>query len=254
MGDDFSAENCIGGSYEDDDQDDMGDQCEWALARRFAPVMTFDSYDDVGREPYFAVRPLSSTRAVILYMPAYYVDLGCGETQSELCGVFDDGHLGDSEAIGAVVEFSAGSEHWVLKDAYLSAHGSHRHLHAGNDGYPGGLEYPDEIGGRFMVHVAYGKHANYETRTACNASSGDVCNNSASTGDTLFVDLPRNIGSYDHQLKNCVYSLEDPYNNYVECFWTGYPGYNRFFGWAGPDGDGCSPYAVELTWFGFIDE
>lgn len=254
VGDDFSASNCLAGDYDDNDHDGIGDQCEWVLARRFAPVMVFDAYDDVGREPYFAVRPAGDSSVVILYMPAYYIDLGC--QTSTLCGTLDDGHLGDSEAIEVTVQWNVNSQHWVLKAGSLSTHSSYRTLVAGTHEYPTGFEYPNETGGRFFVHVSYGKHANYETRYACNYDSSveDVCNNSASVGDTLFTDIPRNIGSWDYPFKDCVLSIGDPYDNYEECFWTGYPGYNKFFGWAGPNGSGADAYSARLLTFGFIPE
>jgi len=250
VGEDFSASSCLGGEFPDEDADGVGDQCEWVIARRFAPVMIFDAYDEVGRQPYFAVRSNGDSTLVILYMPAYYLDLGCSSIP--LCGTIDDGHLGDSEAIGVLVYWNPSSQHWLTSTAVLSAHTSYRTLSKGGNQCPAALEYPNESCGRFMVHVAYGKHANYETRSACNNSSADYCNNGGSTGDTLFTEIPRNIGSYDNRFVDCVYSLEDPTPSYQECFWTGYPSWNKFFGWHGPNGDGSSPHSARLEDFGFF--
>ncbi len=211
--------------------------------------MIFDSTsgDDVGREPYWAARPGPDSTVVILYMPAYYEDLGCSSIP--LCGTLDSGHLGDSEAIGITIKWDGTSQHWVLASASLSTHGTYRVFSPGGSGYPSGLEYPTESGGRFDVHVAYGKHANYETRSACNGSLADVCNNGSSSGDTLYVETDRNVGGYYHQFLDCVYSeVGEEYDDYQECFWSG----SDFAGWQGENGPTSNPYSYRLSDFGFF--
>ena len=77
MGEPFTATTCFGDSFDDNDHDGIGDQCEWALAKRFAPIMVFEGDgENVGREPYWAAR-LASGLVTIVYFPSYYVDLGC---------------------------------------------------------------------------------------------------------------------------------------------------------------------------------
>jgi hypothetical protein len=111
------------------------------------------------------------------------------------------------------------------------------------------LEYPTELGGPFTVHVAYGKHANYATRSACNGSLSDVCNNSLTSGDTLYVETDRNLGSYSYQFKDCVYSeVGEEFDDYQECFWSG----TDFAGWQGENGATSAPYSARLTDFGFF--
>ncbi len=245
----FSPTYCFDGvTEEDDDHDGVGDQCEWALAKRFAPIMVFDSGDEVGREPYWAARRVGSDSSMeILYMPAYYVDLGCSSVP--LCGELDDGHLGDSEAIGITISWDPHSAHWILVEAALSSHDTYRTLSAGGNRYPTTLEYPTELGGPFRVHVAYGKHANYETRTACNGGS-DYCNNGGSGGDTLYVPLNRNVGSSGYKLADCVYSVGIPDDDYEECFWSG----SDFAGWQGHQAgySYATAYEARLEDFGFI--
>jgi hypothetical protein len=245
MGVDFTSAACFGGAFADNDGDGMGDQCEWALAKRFAPIMVFDPNDQVGREPYWVARG-GNGLMVIGYLPAYYADLGCNS--SFICGDFSPAHLGDFEAILVELEWHAGSQHWVVGYANLSQHTTYGYFNKGANAYPTALEYPSERGGPFLVHVAYGKHANYASRASCNAGP-DHCNNALTTGDTLYAGLERNLGSASHKFHDCVRSVADPYDDYVECFWSG----SYFAGWQGVNlGDTASPYSNRLQDFGFI--
>jgi hypothetical protein len=252
MDTDFSAADCFGDYYDDNDGDGLGDQCEWALARRFAPIMIFDSDDDVGREPYWVARPSSDSSVVIAYLPAYYVDEGCSSIP--LCGDLDSGHLGDSEAIGITVKWDTHSQHWIVVHVDLSEHDGYDTHTNGAGQYATGLEYPTETGGPFLVHVAYLKHANYATRSTCNGGGtfgSDVCNNSLSSGDTLYVETDRNLGSDSYRFKDCVYSeVGQELDDYQECFWTG----SDFAGWQGENGATASPYSDRLSDFGFLPQ
>ena len=254
MSDYFTPETCFGGAYDDIDGDGMGDQCEWALAKRFAPVMIFDANDVNGREPYWVARGANGL-VTIGYFMAYYDDPGC--TTYPLCGAFDAGHLGDSEAIRVDLWYNANSRHWVVIHVDLSEHSGYASFSSTSSVYyAAGLEYPTEVGGPFLVHVAFDKHANYETRDHCNsgAAGHDVCGNALMNGDTLYAGHERNLGSASHYLNNCVLSAANPYSGYQECFWTG----DRFRGWQGYNGndndddDYATPYTARLSNFGFI--
>jgi hypothetical protein len=245
----FTAASCYGGDWDDNDGDGIGDQCEWALAKRFAPIMINDSAesDDVAGDPYWAAGPDGDSSLVIAYLPAYYADLGC-YTAAPAC-TFGDAHNGDSEAIGIRIVWHSGSEHWVVTNAALSAH--HGYNSFSGSPYATGLEYPAELGGPFKVHVSWGKHANYATRSTCNSgfpyTNEDYCSNGNSYGDTLYVETDRNLGSAGTYLKNCVYSTI-LFDDYQECFWTG----SYFAGWNGPNGSHSSAYVDRLSYFGFI--
>jgi len=243
----FTAAECFGTAYDDNDHDGIGDQCEWALAKRFAPILVTDSSfgDEVGRDPYWAVRRGSTdTTIIIAYFPAYYFDNGC---YYGLVCAYDGGHIGDSEAIGVEIQWHGASEHWVVVVAELSQHNGYAGF--GGTVYATGLEYPTELGGPFRVHVSWGKHANFETRSACNADGiygEDYCGNALTSGDTLYVGIERNLGSASYQLHNCVIS-SIPYDDFQECFWTG----EYFLGWNSGPGS-TDPYSNRLEHFGFI--
>jgi hypothetical protein len=245
MSDYFTAANCYGGAYDDNDYDGIGDQCEWALAKRFAPILITDSSfsDNIGGERYWAARPEGSDSTIwIVYFPAYYVDLGC---YVGIACDFDGGHAGDSEAFGLELKWHPGSQHWVVIAAKMSEH--HTYNNYSGSPYATGLEYPTELGGPFNVHVSWGKHANYATRYACNhGDPEDYCGNASSSGDTLYVGLERNLGSAGHPLHDCVLS-SIPYGTYQECFWTG----SNFLGWnSGPGSD--ASYIWRLLDFEFL--
>lgn len=242
----FSAANCFGGAYDDNDHDGLGDQCEWALAKRFAPIMINDSIagDNVGGDPYWAARPNGDSTVVIVYFPAYYSDNGCYEGIT--CAPFDNGHKGDSEAIGIDISWSSETQHWTVIAVSLSEH--HTYANYTGTSYAEGLEYPTEVGGPFNVHVSWGKHANFATRSDCSGGvfSEDYCSNGLSYGDTLYVGSERNLGSYSYPLHDCVLSTI-PYDDFEECFWSG----EYFLGWNSGPGT-TSPYSDRLQYFGFF--
>ena len=254
MGSDFTPETCFGDYYDDNDHDGMGDQCEWALAKRFAPIMTFEDSDPVGREPYWVARGASGL-VTIGYFMAYYIDLGC--TQYLGCGNFSPEHFGDSEAIRVDLWYNSASQHWIAYHVMLSEHTGYAEFGGATDYvYAPGLEYPSELGGPFRVHASFGKHANYATRSACNNFS-DQCNNASGSGDTLYVGSERNLGSYSYPFRDCVYSeVGQAFDDYQECFWTGWD----FAGWLGMNNGPDFPpfvyyskgYWARLEDFGFL--
>lgn len=247
---------CLEGGHTDAEADGLSDFCENNLAEAFAPelVLASESADPATREPRWAARPLSGYQVRILYMPLYHIDYG---TVHGVCA-FEPGwihqcagHLGDSEAIALTVEFNIVTQHWVLKSAHLSQHGSFPHYGSGLPGYPTMLEYPDRVGGYPRVHVATGKHANYSTNAECQAGGYwglDSC--SASRNERLATGAYRNIGSDVNRFVNCVGSSHPVYGplGYQECYWTN----DYSAGWTGGVTTALG-YKIPLQTFGFID-
>ncbi len=203
-------------------------------------------------EYYWGVRPIGGGEhagsVMIIYMPAYYADLGDPET-----GL--NGHQGDSEAIVLVVRYNWATSHWVLKVAYLSAHGGYGFASSVWSDYSSvaAMEYSGRAGGYPRVWVAQFKHANYVSRSACKKGgflNVDNCDTYSSSTKWRFpVVEHHNIGSNAVKLKNCVYA-EYRISPSTECLWatTG-----RFRGWAGGAyGDGSDPYGLRLKDFQFI--
>ncbi len=178
----------------DSDHDGLDDDCEFALAKKFAPGLRAQQnecnwdpgLDRLGGEYYYGVkRPAHYPDLVrIAYMPAYYQD----------CGV--NGHSGDSEFILVDVkyEWNGQAYTWRFQSAFLSAHcgttvagisldGHCRwYSHDAWDGidtskliYESG-RYFDVPRGAPEVYVSLGKHANYVTASQCNTSDAGRIN------------------------------------------------------------------------------
>jgi hypothetical protein len=149
----------------DNDHDWLDDECEYQLAKAFAPALAMNPIDGcAGGEPYWAAKwfsnkPFGSGEFVrIAYMPAYYRD----------CGL--DGHDGDSEFLMVGIEFNAGTRHWQLREAFLSAHYHTANEHSIYTNDPTSLTYPSGRPRSYpLVWIAKGKHADYRTQGQCNA-------------------------------------------------------------------------------------
>lgn len=157
---------CATRSGADADRDGLGDACELALARVFAPELVADADDclwDAGARRLdggylFAVAPQAAGGARIAYLPAYARDCGWRGGGSA--------HDGDSELVVVDVADVAGSAR--VDGIFLSAHcfgrsdGRCRWFRAGALG-----RFAWRDGGAPVVWVALAKHAHYPTRAAC---------------------------------------------------------------------------------------
>ncbi len=237
----FRWVDCTGsvGLQSDFDNDGFSDTCEATLAAAFQPMLKVSTVETLsGREPYWAVQPSAAPGAYsvrIFYALAYYDD---------------EGHKGDSEFIWIDVESVATSSLWALQQIFLSAHWG--------EGFPADRsaliargsydEYVDVYGGRPVVWVSQGKHANYRSRGECNKYPFiDGCSNSISS--TLPALPSANLGSRNTKLINCVGTRTGNFSAHPgnECFWD----FASFKGWnIDPSGDVTS-YGLLLGAYGF---
>jgi hypothetical protein len=249
LGPDFTDDLCFGGSG-DEDTDGMVDLCEYRLAEAFAPrfISAPAADDDLGGEWYWAVRPGSSSgAAVILYMPAYYRDLG-----DPPLGI--TAHEGDSEVLVFGVQYQASSSHWLLKTAGLSHHGDMGHHFPGPSGYPASLSYPVRSGGHPNIWLAKWKHANYASASECQgggAGSADSCYPPWETW-RFPVYEHHNVGSAWSRFKDCVQAEFNPTRTGTECLWQIDYLNSTFRGWHGSANSGGEPYGNALVEFGFF--
>ena len=239
----------------DADNDGLADECETMLAAAFNPELRYSSHDEVwGGEPVWVAKAqLVFNQSVgfqnvvrIMYMPAYYNDLGnpydCWK------GFWDyfvhflgwgdcAGHYGDSEAILLDVRYEPGSQHWILNSAYLSQHTGYQWFNAGNTGsygenddlyseaygnvktpgtYPTALSYYNgKPGGAPIIWVSIDKHANYANERDCNNGGGfaGIGKDDCQMNDSfMFMALSdgmvgqRNLGSSTTKFISCLES------------------------------------------------
>lgn len=246
-GNEINGVSCFDGEHNDLDGDDLSDYCEKVLAAGFAPIMKYDVADDVRRQSYWAARPLGSGQVRIVYAIGYYYDLGVASEAyyecitSTIANLLSscDGHNGDSEWVALDVTYNASTQHWNVTHASLSKHETV--IGTWGSPYASGLEYPYHPGAAPRIWVALKKHANYTSRSTCNAGSGvpdpfsflfpfDTCQGN---GSEFVVDAlgSRNLGSDSIRLLDCVQS-NDPFHQgnpppTTECFWSG----ANFLGW-----------------------
>lgn len=257
LGSGVTEDLCFGGGQTDNDADGLSTFCERALAQAFAPQLYYAHNDNVGREPRWAAMPINGTQVRIAYLLAYYVDngplLSCGILHEPVTLIWGDdacdGHWGDSEAITLDVQFDPALEHWVLQRAQLSTHHEYR-IFSARHGYPS-LYYPEHPGGYPRIWIAFSKHANYESDSACD--SGGTLNSDECLSDTFArVEAGGNldIGSRASHTssQDCVGSANPVYagNGVTECFWTD----RRFTGWSGASPNAGS-YVDRLANLGF---
>lgn len=250
---------CSGEFINDIDYDGFSDDCEEWLAVAFSPQLYYYSYDLVGREPHWVARPVGA-RVRLGYLLSYYRDEG---SSAWVCGPGTilpgtsscNGHNGDSEFIILDVSYNSTTMHWVLNTAFLSQHGSAVSYDRGTNAYPTQFYYPQRLGGYPRVWVSEGKHANYSSRSECNAGgflNVDTCvdnNTSAQVESAYFLNIGSRIGHTNAQ--DCMTSSNPNYIYYgsgrVECYWTE----KRFRGWipttvGGADSDPYSPILASM--------
>lgn len=263
IGPDYNMDHCT--QSNDFDYDGFDDNCEYRIARRFAPLLAtvVAPYDDTSAEPYWVAEyeenlpggPFSGGLKV-MYLLSYHEDLGTRVEGQTLYA-----HKGDSEFVVLWIGFREATQHWELTWAYYAAH----HGEPGESDFVGAarlLEFPDQYYGYPRIWVAKSKHASYISRDACNAGGllgFDACETNQ---DDRRVEVlqERNLGSGEHRFLNCVTTTESSPYTYpgTECFWhdpinTTY----EFCGWGYADYDrdlGCATrYAVHLATFGFTE-
>jgi hypothetical protein len=187
----MTAAGCIAEYQPDDDEDGLSDACEIQLASNFVPEMSFYDYDQVERETRWFGQPTAGGGVRLGFLIGYYYDVGNSEASRSNCQsalvlppidfidwIFGGGvssclgHMGDSEFVILDLAWDSRSKHWVLTDAWLSAHTSERHFGpAQHYGYPTQLTYPNKVGGYPLIWVADGKHANYESEYECDTGA-----------------------------------------------------------------------------------
>lgn len=208
---------CIAG-LEDTDADGLGDACELAVARAFAPQLEVSArgcnWDTsvvparLGGEYLFAVQPGSNGDTIrIAYLPAYYRDCGWSGIKCWLPFVDCAPHIGDSEALFIDVRRNGG--HWHVIGVFLSAHCFGR-----SDGDC--RWYRDEELGAFrwvrgapVVWVAEGRQANYPSRAACDRGHSriDTCDRNRWRYRFPVDSQRRNVGSPQRPM-GCVTAAE----------------------------------------------
>lgn len=188
------------------DGDLLDDECEFELARTFAPHMIFDSADLVfdssvpprrlGDHEVFweARRPLQNEELImpfavtegdlkdevwIFFAVAYYRDGGTG---SDFWDNFGGPHPGDSEFIVMSVTYSdsSDSEGWVFSRYCLSAHWGKWPVDSSKC-------YKSSTGRVPPVWVARWKHANYATQAKCESGAAGVDQCASPRLDTVVV-------------------------------------------------------------------
>jgi hypothetical protein len=218
------AQDCYknyGATLPDYDNDLLTEECEWRLAREFAPDLMMNPNDGcLQGEPYWAARYFDDSWGLgwgqfvrIAYLLSYYKDCG------------SNGHIGDSEIIVVRVANNPVTKHWEVVNVFTSAHFTtpvdYSAIHRWQDFYyRSGIQqsYP-------RVWVAKGKHANYNSLTSCNngAYYSDSCTGNLDYG-RVKVYKSHNIGGYNTSGKrlNCVPSQNKLYylNGRLECFLT----------------------------------
>jgi hypothetical protein len=94
----------------DTDADGVAEFCENKLAESFRPLMISYEFDEVDGEPYYAVKEGPGNRIRIMYMLAYYKDLG----DCNAAGYCSGGHAGDSEFVVVDVSYNSATSHWIF--------------------------------------------------------------------------------------------------------------------------------------------
>jgi hypothetical protein len=245
---------------DDDDEDQVSNECEQALAAGFAPGLQVSSVDGIwepgrqllGGEYYFAVRSYTSQsgqdRMRIAYLPAYYKDMGDIATGAS-------SHDGDSEFI--IIDVTYIAQRWYFLQAFLSAHCG---ADNGVDCQWWGASYWDSDGrwvnshlGAPVIWVSEDKHANYYSLGKCRTGSYgfDYCN--ANDTFTRFPVTPGfNIGDIKHPLVGFVEGRRgSPYPSpgATESMWDQS---RQFYGWQATRRGGSLAYGEILWNFGFF--
>ena len=228
----FTEEQCYDTSAGNADLDAMADWCEYQLAEAFRPRLRFTSGENhSSRESYWAVRGAKGGKAHVVYLLGYHFDPGGGVNQE----FGKTWHWGDNEFIILDLVYSP-NYGWFVVGGFTSAHwragDSSESSAEMNHGFV--PHWYDGARGRPYIYVAYRKHANYWTESACDSGGWsewytlgwtyDKCDGPFMDQD-VEVRSDRNVGSSTAHIRNCTSSDIGPG---MECFWE--PGL-RFAGW-----------------------
>jgi hypothetical protein len=250
--------DCDDNGPSDTDSDSISDECEFSLARTFAPVLVVRSGGcnwNATLEPgmldggyFFAVQAADSA-VRIAYLPAYFRDCGWRGVKCWLPRVNCASHSGDSEFMVVEVRRASG-KHWRPTRLFLSAHCFGRSQESCRWYAEGALADFEWSGAAPVIWVAEGRNANYPSQQACDRGhySLDTCDHN-DTRYTFPVRPDRNIGSRSKPLgtDGCVFGRDLGTRavapNVTECFWrsgisfrgwqstgTGATGYWRYLG------------------------
>ncbi|MGH7481937.1 MAG: hypothetical protein ACRELV_07260, partial [Longimicrobiales bacterium] len=212
----------------DADGDGLGEDCEFALAAAFAPLLVVDStacnfvrpvsgsgasWEDAaspGRLEggyLFAVEPADGAVRIV-YLPAYTRDCGWSGLKCVVALGDCEGHAGDSEVVAVdVVDGQAEAEAggWRAVAVFLSAHceGEIANAHGGGGcrwyrgEELGRFRWPHGRGSGATVWVSSGKNANYPSRAACDAGhyALDTCDANTAVYRFPVASTAQNIGS-----------------------------------------------------------
>ena len=253
-------------SSSDTDGDTVAEYCENKLAESFRPEMVSHEFDSVDGEPYYAVQKASSSTIRIFYMLGYYWDFGdCVLIEPPFPGACHNAHAGDSEFVIVDVAYNYFTSHWEVVAAYTSAHYGAPLTDSSRWNYHFQLEYPVRSRWYPRIYVADAKHANYNTRGACDAgaSGADSCSYPSASWRPEVNSL-YNIGSrsapapdvpfdqYGNQY-TCVESRDWEHRVLFgyegeECFWGQWP---AFRGWQEDAPFVATSYNSLLADFGF---
>lgn len=271
----WTATQCRG-IHEDADGDKLDDNCEFALAKAFAPELIADptecnwDHDAVptrlGGGYYFAAQEVADGRGAvrIAYLPAYYKDCGWTGLWCALSTRSCSAHAGDSELIVVQVSFDDRTSRWRAEGIFLSAHcfgardGACRWY---RESKLRNFQWSDgAVRGAPRVWVSRGKHANYPTRSACDRGHllYDTCDQNSMSFRFPVMSTSQNIGSRDSprgpRPGGCTTKHTPDANATIEttagpreCFWA--PSV-RFTGWQ-PNraAKSASPYEQLLRTF-----
>ncbi|MDZ4258967.1 MAG: hypothetical protein U0974_10230 [Gemmatimonadales bacterium] len=213
---------CFDPGQPDSDGDGFSNHCEIQLAIAFSPLLSFYSYDQVDRETRWFANPMDNGLVRLGYLLGYYYDVGNTTSVRSTCTTsltlppFEfffwlfgadvescQGHAGDSEFVLLDVRYDWDSQHWVLDNAILSTHGSGRILTTTGGQYPPQFTYPEKKGGYPQIWVSNGKHANYESKSACDnggSFNSDDCGGSRVLARANVMASGGNIGNHDVHL------------------------------------------------------
>lgn len=210
------------------------------MAQTFRPYFFVSPSDcDLRRDTYYSARRnYSSNLLHIFYLIGYHRD--CGDE------TFGTGHVGDSEFIILNVQESPSNPGaWFLLEGYYSAH--YGEITDSGGWYFGSvIEY---MNGAPASWVSIGKHANYPSRSSCDAGAfwADSCDDNMFPGDWTMLS-GSNIGNSEAGsiLTDCTSSRIGLPG--TECLW----GSAEFRGWSADNvSEPSTPYGSLLADFNF---
>jgi hypothetical protein len=231
----------------DNDKDWLDDDCEYQLAKAFAPALSMSPSDNCpGGEPYWAAKYFDNEGVAgtpggwgefirIAYLPSWYRD--CGATS----------HSGDSEFMMLAIQHNPMTRHWEVREAWLSAHAGTLNSAVDYIRTPGILEYPAARTLSYpRVWLARGKHGFYRSKDECQSRAiiNDNCEDNVTMG-RMVIYANRNVGSrFVDNFPTGVPSANPLYsqNGRREYYYTS----QGFNGWQVP-GSGVTPYASILS-------